>query len=159
MPKLTIVVGLPGAGKSHYCRSLVGECGNYFGDVCHPSRVQGPGGLADVVKCLADGRHCVMEDVSFCDRAIREDLIAWLQQLFPTGLDIQCTFFEKNVEQCLANIVADFLFEGRRHDLGERAKTFFHYHDVYDIPCGAMSLPVIGKYKLLAADDATVRNR
>ena len=39
MPKLTIVVGLPGAGKSSYCKRYApgGVC---YEDVCHPSRTR-----------------------------------------------------------------------------------------------------------------------
>ena len=57
MPKLTIVVGLPGAGKSTYCeRHAPG--GVYYGDVCHPGRTSGPKGLGEVVINLRDGKDC-----------------------------------------------------------------------------------------------------
>ncbi len=82
MPTLTIVVGLPGAGKSAYCKRYA-PGGVYYGDVCHPRKTSGLGGIGEVAISLREGNDCLIEDVSFCEAAQRERVENWIERVVP----------------------------------------------------------------------------
>src|SRR4051812_24371485 len=103
MPKLTVVVGLPGAGKSTYCKRHA-PGGVYYEDVCHPGKTSGPRGIGEVAVNLRDGKDCLIEDVSFCEAAQRDRVGDWIKKMVP-NVQIEWVFFENDVPKCLCNIV------------------------------------------------------
>lgn len=147
MPKVTVIVGLPGSGKSHLCKKLEAGGATTFGDVCHPNKKVHPGGLDVVVAALSAGTDCVIEDVSFCVADKRECLAGWLSERV-INLEFEWIFFENDRQKCLVNIVDDFLYKGRM-DLAERINAYNHLYSRYEIPTDSTTAGVVCRYRLV----------
>ncbi len=152
MPTLTIVVGLPGAGKSAYCKRYA-PGGVYYGDVCHPHKTSGPGGIGEVAISLREGNDCLIEDVSFCEAAQRERVENWIERVVP-NVRIEWVFLENDIRKCLCNLLGDFL-DGHNRDHLSRFECLFGWYQnpskKYTIPDGAHVERIVCKYDLIEA--------
>lgn len=79
MPKLTIVVGLPNAGKSTYCQDQP-PGGMWYGDVCQPGKTPGRNPPGDVIIELIRTNDCLIEDVSLSEAKQRKRVADWVME-------------------------------------------------------------------------------
>ena len=111
--ELTIVVGLPGSGKTHRMRSIkrrtTGLCVDdymmeahdpweigrsyHFNDSCHYKKL---------VSDLRRGLRCAISDIIFCDTMVRLETAAILNADVPK-IQISWEFFANTQRKCLAN--------------------------------------------------------
>lgn len=142
MAKVTVVVGLPGSGKSHLIRELAsthpGICvedfhANAIGNSPH---VTASRHYCDLVRCLKEGKDCAVADIAFTDRPRRDELQFVIRSLVP-GVEFEWVWFENDVEQCIANI------QRRDRDGKDReADMARHFGRLYAIPDGAVTRPI-----------------
>ena len=114
MAKLTIVVGLPGSGKSYYINyrkeKYPGICVEDFMahsiedsiNFTHSSHYQ------ELIKSLQSGKDCIIADITFCKTIRRIDFIKTIRKDVKDVV-LEWIFFENDLLQCQANI----LYRGR----------------------------------------------
>ena len=109
MPKITIFVGLPAAGKSEAIKRLPRTTGGVYvedfmaNSIEHSERFTQSRHYVALVEALRAGHDCVIADVAYCDtwrrieveQVIRQDVV---------GIDLCWIFFENDLKQCKANI-------------------------------------------------------
>jgi len=139
---LTVVVGLPGSGKSHLLCQLRESCTGLTVEDYHKnarsdsSLVTASRHYADLVRALREGRDCAIADVAFTDRRRRREVEKVFRRDVP-GLSLDWVFFANDLEACVANI------RRRGHpeaDLEERVATTLSA--TYVIPRGAAALRI-----------------
>jgi len=142
MPKLMVVVGLPGSGKSHHVRRLrancQGVCAEDFMARSHDNsgRFTDSRYYADLVRDLRDGKDCVIADIEYCDTWRRVEVEEVIARDVPSVI-IEWHFFENNPSQCEANVS----HRGRARAEEERRK-IHRLSRKYKIPPGAKVIPV-----------------
>jgi|SRR5580658_6945634 hypothetical protein len=140
--KLTIIVGLPGAGKSTEVKrmrpSITGLCIEDF----HANAMQDSPAVKDsrhyraLIEALQGGHDCVAADIAFCDPKRRMNFEQAIIQDVPT-VHMSCKYFQKDYAKCENNI--------RRRDQKnsepalEKLREFF---PKYVIPDGVTPIPV-----------------
>lgn len=147
MPHLTLIVGLPGSGKSHYATTRLRDV-EYFHDIRHPAYANDDSrNVHGVINWLLEGGDCVAEDVSFCVPEAREELLAEIRERVP-GVEIEVIYFARSVENCLINMLGDFHTKGKSPNFFNRIHAFCHLVDRYKIPDQAAQEPVVTPYAL-----------
>lgn len=143
MPKVILVVGLPGSGKSALCRELAAGGPGPFNDFLGVGFIHKDRGLGSMIWQLQRGEDCVGNDVQLCDPAMRAKIEAILRSLVP-GLIIEWRFFANDPVQCLKNVVHDYIADAaeHRHNLRNRVNGIDSLTRVYTIPDGATPRPV-----------------
>lgn len=146
MGRLTIVVGLPGSGKTHYLRTESTGCPKVFDDFLARDRYS-DGGLFAVLSALRDGGDCVIDEAGFCDQGQRDGFVRCIRRLFP-GLEIEMVYFAPDVGACLRNLLGDYLAGRRTDHYASRVEWCLKYARVYRIPDGFEARPVPDLYRL-----------
>lgn len=123
MPKITVLVGLPGSGKSYYIKQNSDSKTIIVDDPKNANE------LPD--KLTSD---LIIADCHLCREKTRESLNKILQIRYPKA-EINYVFFENNPEQCLKNV--KFRNDGRFVE-----PTIKNYSKEYSIPENATVLPV-----------------
>lgn len=109
MPTLTVVVGLPGSGKSHLLAAypvanpaaLVVD--DYHAAPRHDSpAVEDGRAYPELVAALRAGRDALVADIAFTDHAARAEFARVLGA--EPGVELEWVFFENDLPACLANI-------------------------------------------------------
>jgi hypothetical protein len=107
--KLTVVVGLPGSGKTHLIRNLrarhSGLCVEDFmaGAIGSSSSFTHSKHYPELIRALREGRDCAIADIEYCDTSKRLEVEQVVHQDVD-GLSLEWVFFENNLAQCLANL-------------------------------------------------------
>jgi len=123
MPKITVLVGLPGSGKSYYIKQNSDSKTIIVDDPKNANE------LPD--KLTSD---LIIADCHLCREKTRESLHKILQIRYQKA-EINYVFFENNPEQCLQNV--KFRNDGRFVE-----PTIKNYSKEYNIPDNATVLPV-----------------
>jgi predicted kinase len=107
--KLTIIVGLPGAGKSSRIKklqqSVLGICvEDFHGKAFEDSKeVRNSRHFFALIDALRAGRDCVIADIAFCDPERLNRLKEVVKEWIPT-ISFEEFFFENDTEKCKRNI-------------------------------------------------------
>lgn len=123
---ITIIIGLPGSGKSHLIQNSYSHC--FVLDDCN-------GDEFDKQRIL-DNKHkdIVICHPAFCDKNILNGLIGWLDS---HGLsDREFIYYTNNPEQCLIN-ASTRLYKNVNHYIKQLSKI---YEPVNPIPVFASSI-------------------
>ena len=110
--KITIIVGLPGAGKSRLIKRLSKRCNgivadDYLKHVAN-SPIERTAHFNDsiyykqLIKDLRKGLSCIISDIVFCDTLVRREVEMILTSDVP-DIDISWEFFENSPRKCFAN--------------------------------------------------------
>ena len=100
--RITVIVGLPGSGKTHLGQHLVSQTGGMFIDDVDKS-----GGLEAVSKAINSGvAHLVLSDPNLCEKVNQKNARSFLNFNARTkGYNVSWIYFENNVEKCRNNVV------------------------------------------------------
>lgn len=142
MAKLTIVVGLPGSGKStlieRVMNSIPGVCiEDYMKNSINYSRLfTYSRHYETLIGDLLAGKDCIIADIIFCDTACREDAVRIVRQNVP-DVEIEWLFFENAPEKCKINAIR------RNSQLLQQELEYIRLLSVkYQIPDGAKVVDV-----------------
>jgi predicted kinase len=143
MPTLTIVVGLPGSGKSEYIREYraADPAALVVDDYHAGARDDSPAVTAgraypDLITILRDGRDALVADIAFTDTWRREELARVVTSDVP-GVVLDWVYFENDLTACLANIA--------RRNRPSRATEEWAAREFaprYFVPLGVVARPV-----------------
>jgi len=147
MLKVTVIVGLPGAGKTTYIEANFRDA-KIFDDFHKGAKDDSPlfeksKNYLPLIKALIEGNDCVISDVEFCRQNNLEIVIKNLEEIataFDLNIKTELLAFENNPEKCKINAVA----RGRAHHPAE-LKKIDDLAKIYYISPGAKILPVITK--------------
>jgi hypothetical protein len=144
MATLTVIVGLPGSGKSHYMHqhgaSCQGVCAeDYMADSRdNSSELRHSRHHDALIRALRDGKDCMIADIEFC-RLEKQDKLTSLIAAHVPGAAITWICFENDPVQSKLNAER----RGRADIAAELAK-IDELSKVYHVPSNARRLPVWG---------------
>lgn len=92
MPKVTLLIGLPGSGKS------------YLGNKLSSNFIDDP-----KVRPVLNGKDLVVADLNFCIEKNRESAINYFEE---RGYIVECVYFENNPKKCKKNV--EYRDDGRK---------------------------------------------
>ncbi len=99
MPKVTIVVGLCGSGKSYHCDQIKAKTGaKHFEHVASQE-----GTRAGLIEHLRQGKDATVEDCTYCNPAAQREIEKELRSHAIDGLVIEWHAFENNLRQANLN--------------------------------------------------------
>ena len=140
--KLTVIVGLPGAGKSTLVKAMRSSvsglcCEDFHANAIHDSPlVENSRHYNALLEDSRTGRDCVIADIAFCDPQRRANL----QQVIDrqtSNCRIEWIYFENAPDKCRCNIERRAR-ERLRDDLDALEK----FQRPYRIPDGVTPIPV-----------------
>ena len=135
-----MVVGLPGAGKSHYVQAHSGPWAVRVEDYWKDSLPTGSRHQASILTALQGGQNCLIADIEFCNPARREEVRRTLQKAIP-ALRIEHHYFANDPAQCKLNVEERARNDPQRDASGEKRK-IEQLSARYRIPPGAPVMPV-----------------
>ena len=109
MPKLIIIIGLPGSGKSEYIKKMIirGEIeeSHVFDDFHDKSKNDSPyvkdsRHFEPLVESLKNDKNCLVADIAFCEKERLTALINTIE----IQTKIELRYFDNNPIQCKKNI-------------------------------------------------------
>ncbi len=120
MPKstkahITIIVGLPGAGKTTLFKKIKRKCtglcvDDFIAEVVSNSPIERSKHFNDsvhylpLIKALRKGQSCLIADIVFCDTLVRHEVETILSKDIP-GLTIEWLFFKNSPLACRKNVL------------------------------------------------------
>lgn len=112
MAKLTIIVGMAGSGKSHFCEKYAKEHNaKAFLDGTLANKDEKRAGfdcLGEIVaRLLGRNEDCVMDESHLCMKSFRGKFKAFCDEFLPE-VEQEWIFFEKNTLASINNIFHDF---------------------------------------------------
>jgi predicted kinase len=140
--RLTVVVGLPGAGKStlvNAMRSSVSGlcCEDFHANALHDSPlVENSRHYNALLEDIRTGLDCVIADIAFCDPKRRANLQQVINRQIPNSR-VEWIYFENAPDKCRRNIERRAR-ERLRDDLDALEK----FQLLYRIPDGVTPIPV-----------------
>src|SRR5947199_95922 len=107
---LMLVVGLPGSGKSTWCRAvaswtgalLIDDFKSHAPDLVFRNALKIP----DLAQAVTSGRRCIVADIDFTRTDARTEAADWLASQFP-HIEPLWVFFANDPERCRTNVLAD----------------------------------------------------
>lgn len=127
--KITLLVGLPGSGKSTLGNILAKESDSYFLDDISNQTSDINLFFADFFQTHQNIQHLIVSDVYFCYEKTLKKAQDILNNHFPNAI-IDVIYFENSYQKCLNNI-------NYRISLGDDRKVLeflFHTSKIYNIP-------------------------
>ena len=132
MPSVTILIGLPGSGKSTLIKERsVGDSSHCCFDDFHGGSLDGTGAFTQsrhyetLKELLHQGLDCVIADIEYC-RASRlteaERGLLTLSQELGVMIEIKRVFFENDPSACRHNVIHRFDHERTRDYIAELEK-------------------------------------
>jgi hypothetical protein len=107
MPKLIIVVGLPGSGKSRYARAFAGGRLRVFEDFLgHPGTPWSPHGICPLLRCLKDGQDCIGDQSSVTQDPHRASTVEF-RSVLVLRATLDWHYFQSDPESCIRNVEMD----------------------------------------------------
>jgi len=155
MPKLIVVAGLPGSGKSQIKEQFKDLEDRFFDDYHASATGDSPEMEAgrrypELKAALDGGQDCLIAEPAYCWKQRRHYLTKWMRKYYPNYM-IEWKFFENNVSQCVLNILHRNKTEFRGFkDLQLAANLTLQY----DIPAGSEQMKVWDEPKLLSPTGA-----
>ena len=140
--KLTVIVGLPGAGKSTLINKMRPRvsglcCEDFHANAINDSHlVEDSRHYADLIQNLRLGRNCVIADIAFCDQERRAALYDAVKRAVP-DIRVEWTYFENAPDKCRRNIQRRAR-PGMHNDLSALDR----FAGLYQIPDGVVPIPV-----------------
>jgi hypothetical protein len=132
MPVVTIVIGLPGSGKTTFLRI---QFADHFPNGCfddfHGGSLDGTGAFAQsrhyetLKRKLREGRDCVISDVEYCrsDRLMAvEEGLRTLSRELGIMIEVKRLYFENNPNACRHNVIHRFEHDRTRDYITELKK-------------------------------------
>ncbi|MBX3451558.1 MAG: hypothetical protein KF777_18500 [Planctomycetaceae bacterium] len=112
MPKMTIIVGVAGSGKSHFCKRYAREHkAKAFLDGTLANKEEKRAGfdcLGEIVaRLLGQNEDCVMDESHLCMEDFRNLFKEFCDEFLPE-VEQEWIFFEKNTLACINNICHDY---------------------------------------------------
>lgn len=111
MAKLTIVLGMAGSGKTHFCKQLSQESGaKFFNDatLVDDKRRSGHGCLSEIVaRLLGRSEDCIMDESHLTVSSFRSRFKSFCDE-YLEGIELQWICFEADVLACINNVFYDF---------------------------------------------------
>lgn len=126
--KITLIVGLPGSGKTWLANQLL-EQDPQAVFIDDPKN-------SELIKGYAD-RNILIADPNLCDSHIRSSAIQALVNIYP-GCEIDWHFFENNIQQCKENV--KFRSDGRNVE-----NTINFLSKIYNVPTKDNTTSVVYK--------------
>lgn len=115
-PKIILIVGLPGSGKSTLSKVMADTLGirdrPAEDDDFLRADLRPPVGLDGVIARLNAGGSCIVNDIALCHGAVRNQVASRLSAEAP-GVEVQWYYLANDAIQCAVNVMADHL-RGRR---------------------------------------------
>ncbi len=142
MAKLTVVVGLPGSGKSRLLDGLRDDCPGVVADDYHAGAQEGSPAVTmaleypALVAALRAGRDCAIADGAFSDTGRRLELDRVIRADVARVV-LKWVFFANDLEACLANVRR----RGRESRAAEE-EVARRLAPRYFVPEGVAALPV-----------------
>lgn len=132
--KITVIVGLPGSGKSHYGNSLSFSIGHLFFDDCVTDLEVWEAAEA----CILAGQDCILADPGFCIDRQKKKLLDKLATLNPNA-QIEFIYFANEPDICAENV-------STRTDGRAVSKRFaYDLSKWYTVPAGVPTIPCYRK--------------
>ena len=91
--KITLIIGLPGSGKTFLAKKLGQEDGTIVID-----------DIVGIEQLPDNAQNLIITDVNFCDETILHRALHKLYQKYRNP-DIRCIYFENNPEKCRRNVL------------------------------------------------------
>ena len=121
---VTILVGLPGSGKTTFLDSRSERIfddfhGNAFGDSPDFSASRH---YSDLGRAIEDGYDCIISDIAYCEESrllATEEGLRLLQEKLGTVFVVNILYFEKDPDACRHNVVHRFSRQPTRKYLNE----------------------------------------
>lgn len=151
MPKLTVIVGMAGSGKTWLCNAIADQSeprAFTFSDATlafNDYRRAGHQCLGEMVaRLLGRDEHCVMDESHLTDPHFRTQFKEFCDT-FLVGVEQEWIFFEADIVACVNNLYRDKT-EGGRHELCryqalENQRKRYHVPSEADCP-GRKTYPV-----------------
>ena len=124
MPKLTIIVGMAGSGKTHLCRTIAAESSPPavpFPDATWAnsgSKRAGHESLGEIVaRLLGRGEDCVMDEAHLTSTEFRNHFKEFCETFLPE-IELRWIFFKPDALQCINNVYRDCQGPDGRCELG-----------------------------------------
>ena len=147
-PRLTMICGLPGSGKSHWIEQHEKEFARVIPDFFKNALFNCSDGgrkfwrgrsYPELIVDLRSGRQCCIADVILCRAEARDSAEKVLREAVP-GIEITWLAFENKPELCERNVKYDHERKGR--NLEHRLQTIRELAPAYSIPDNAAALPI-----------------
>lgn len=128
--KITVLVGLPGSGKSHYGRALAKDRSLPFFDDCATD----PDIWDEAVTCITSNLDCILADPGFCIDRIKKKLIDQIMAL-NNNVEFDFIYFANEPDVCADNV-------STRTDGRVVSRRFaYDLSNWYTIPNGIVTIP------------------
>lgn len=93
--KISLIVGLPGSGKTTLCNKMKGLV---IDDISKCTN-----NIPSYLRKIATTDHLIISDVYFCLEKTRKDALKVIEKLFPNS-EIEWIFFENSPDKCSRNV-------------------------------------------------------